>query len=337
MRQSGPARTTGDPFFLEELSRLGPDQSPSVWSLEQSQAYCRMWAKRQYENFTVVSFLLPRNLRPDFFSVYAYCRWSDNLADELDTPNQSLELLQWWENELHFCYSGRPVHPVMLALQHTIQRHDLDIRPFSDLLSAFRQDQCQTRYADEAELLDYCARSANPVGQILLSMADSNRSETRVLSDQVCTGLQLANFCQDMCRDAAKGRIYAPRSLWLRHRVSEDAFLMAHASVELKELLAEWVTITRGFFHRGWPLVDLVPPWLATDVDLFVRGGLAILDEIEQHGFDVWSRRPTLSKWKKLTLLARSFLPGIRNQPGKTLSNPANRAAAAAVRGQSHE
>ncbi len=308
MLQTADNTTADHQFFLQELARLGPDQPPSAWSLEAAEAYCRRWAKQQYENFTVVSFVLPRRLRQDFYNVYSYCRWSDNLADEVAAPDESLRLLAWWQQQLSLCYGGRPSHPVMLALQRTIQRHALPRQPLTDLLSAFRQDQTQTRYQDDSQLLDYCRRSANPVGRIVLRLADADNEETTPLSDHICTGLQLANFCQDMARDTAIGRIYAPRSRWQKHGVTEAMLLANRSTVQLQAMLGDWVTTARSHFYAGWPLVDRVPRWLATDVDLFARGGLAILEKIEDARCDVWTQRPSVSKVKKLQLLGRSLL-----------------------------
>ncbi len=315
-------------FFQDELRRLGPHQPPTAWTLEEAQAYCRRWARHQYENFSVASFLLPRRIRQDFYNVYTYCRWSDNLADEIGDTETSLELLNWWQGQLSLCYSGRPAHPVLLALQSTIQKYQLPIQPFTDLLSAFRQDQQVTRYADESQLLDYCSRSANPVGRILLMISGAATPTNLALGDQVCTGLQLANFCQDMSRDAGAGRIYAPRALWQRHEVTESDLLGGKVTTALRSMLAEWVPTTRNYFHRGWPLIERVPGWLATDVDLFVRGGLAILDRIEAAEFDVWTARPVVGKSLKLRLLCRSLTGRIfgRSSPGST---PCSRSTAA--------
>ena len=287
--------------------------------LDEAQAYCRMWARRQYENFTVVSILLPKRLRQDFFNVYAFCRWSDNLADEVASPELSLKLLDWWGEQLRLCPQGKSMHPVMIALQDTLARHQLSTELFSDLLVAFKQDQVCFRYENEAALLGYCRYSANPVGRILLGLSGVHSAETDALSDDVCTGLQLANFCQDIARDAELGRIYAPLSMWQRHQVTEAMFLEGQVRPQLQELLREWVESTRPFFQRGHELVQHVPPWLATDVDLFVRGGVAVLDAIERSKFDVWTRRPTISKLRKLQLLlcALAPLPAWRRLPSR--------------------
>jgi squalene synthase HpnC len=307
MVESAKSTTGTVRFFHGELERLGPHQPPAAWSLEEAERYCRRFARQSYENFSVVSWLLPNRLRQDFYNVYAYCRWSDDLADEVADPAHSLALLEWWQQQLLLCFSGRPSHPVLLALQQTVHRHHLSDQPFLDLLSAFRQDQMVSRYQDDLQLLDYCTRSANPVGRILLRLADADDESNCGYSDDICTALQLANFCQDMQRDAWAGRIYAPRSRWAEHAVTEQQLLMGCPTSELQSLLAAWVSDTRRIFDRGAPLVHRVPRWLAVDVDLFLRGGRAVLDAIERQAFDVWTKRPVIHKWKKMALLAQSL------------------------------
>jgi len=317
MDAANQASSPGD-WFRAELARFGPDSSTD-WSLAECEKYCQKWAVQSYENFTVVSWLLPRVLRRHFYNVYAYCRWSDNLADEIASDSESLRLLDWWEDELRKCSGGRPKHPVMRAVQATIESLELSDEPFRNLLSAFRQDRVVNRYETNDDLLDYCRRSADPVGRILLAMAKSDSAENIELSDRVCTGLQIANFCQDMARDAAINRIYAPRSLWQKHRVSEEMLLGQQCQSELKVLLADWVASTREFFRQGWPLVHRVPKWLATDVELFIRGGTEILNQVAASDYDVWTERPTVTKSRKL-MLAGQALTGRAFGRAKTLT-----------------
>lgn len=331
------SETTGNSTFHAELRRYVPSE---VWSdsepgdgqsdenrnspgfanaqpaavagetpdLAFAREYCRQLAHRHYENFTVVSFLLPRRFRQDFCNIYAFCRWSDDLADEVDGGQLSLRLLDWWEQEFLRSQTAPVNHPVLLALRDTISERNLPTEPFTDLLRAFRQDQRQQRYRSDLELAEYCRYSANPVGRILLGLANSLSAETGPLSDSICTGLQLANFCQDMARDAAMGRIYAPQQRWEKHGVCESMILAARVTPQLQSMLEEWVEDTEYYFRRGWKLVDQIPGWLATDVDLFVRGGLAILQQIKKAQYDVWTQRPEVSKAKKLSLFAQSQL-----------------------------
>ncbi|GAB5403504.1 MAG: hypothetical protein Aurels2KO_17350 [Aureliella sp.] len=229
------------------------------------------------------------------------------MADEIESDAESLRLLDWWEEQLTTAETGQPEHPVMRALSSTITEFELSLVPFRDLLSAFRQDRTVQRYDAQAELIDYCRRSADPVGRILLSMAGADSEENFRLSDQVCTGLQLANFCQDMARDAAIGRIYAPRELYESFDVSESMLLEAECKTAMQEMLAAWVGATRERFDAGWELVHRVPKWLATDIELFIRGGTKILDQVATSGYDVWTQRPVVSKSQKLLLVAQAF------------------------------
>lgn len=303
MLQSPPITTVCENNFSSEVARVSQER----FDLTSAEAFCRSWSKQQYENFTVVSWVLPRRVRQDFYNLYAFCRWSDNLADEIPSPELSLELLEQWHDQLRACFGGRPDHPIMLALSSTIEKHEMPIDDFEDLLIAFRQDQRVSRYADDAQLLDYCRHSANPVGRLVLRIAGAGTATNFELSDEICTGLQLANFCQDISRDALAGRIYAPKTLMDKYGISDEIMLAARKTDALQAMLQEWVALTRDYFHRGWPLVRRVPGWLGTDVDLFVRAGLAILKQIERAQFDVWTKRPEVSKTHKLSLLAQSL------------------------------
>ncbi|MEM8732716.1 MAG: squalene synthase HpnC [Planctomycetota bacterium] len=317
MRQSSIGTTCSGEQFEAEVERIRLRTIQRPWNLEEAQEYCRAWAKKQYENFGVVSLLLPRNVRQDFYNVYAYCRWSDNLSDEIKSDEKSLNLLREWEQDLDRCRRDAttpPSHPILLANRDTIHRHRLDLVCYRDLLVAFRQDRDVNRYESQEAILDYCRYSANPVGRIILGLAGSNTVENDRLSDLICTGLQLANFCQDMARDAAIDRIYAPQSIWQSHEVTEAMILQARATPELRSMLQQWVGETRPFFENGRVLVERVPKWLSADLELFIAGGTAILDQIEKADFDVWTSRPTVSKWHKAklfgTVLRRRFLGG---------------------------
>ena len=204
-------------------------------TLIESESYCRRLATSHYENFPLIARLLPRDLRQPFFNVYAYCRWSDDLGDELGDRQLSTRLLGWWRGELARCWAGEAMtHPVFVALQQTAKRFDLAREPFDDLLTAFEQDQVVTEYQTFDELLGYCSNSANPVGRIVLRLCGADDERSVELSDSVCTGLQLANFWQDVARDADIGRTYLPiedceRFGYSRHdlaqRITNDAFL----------------------------------------------------------------------------------------------------------------
>ena len=292
--------------FSEQLDRWGPGVESREVSPEQARAYCRSVAGTHYENFPVVSWLLPRGLRVHFRCVYAYCRWADDLADEVVDAGQSLELLSWWRDELHACYAGRRRHPVFVALGETIEQFAIPIEPFEDLIGAFEQDQRVFAYQTYEELEDYCRRSANPVGRLVLCLCECASAENVAWSDSICTGLQLANFWQDVSRDFDLGRVYLPVEDCqrfgygpedLQQRVTNEAFL---------ELMRFEVERARGALSTGRPLVDAVPGRLRVDIDLFVGGGLKILERIERIGYRVWETRPTVTKTDGVKLLLGS-------------------------------
>src|SRR2546429_2482683 len=195
-----------------------PDRAPSQ---SVAQEYCRQLARTHYENFSVATWFLPERLRQHFCSVYAYCRISDDLGDEVDHPAASLQLLDEWEGELHACYAGSPRHPVFVALAEPVRKFDIPMQPFADLLKAFRQDQTITRYPTFNDVMDYCRYSANPVGHLVLYLCGYRDRERQALSDFTCTALQLANFWQDVSRDLEKDRIYIPADLMTAQGVTE--------------------------------------------------------------------------------------------------------------------
>jgi squalene synthase HpnC len=291
-------------MFSAELELYGPQaparKTPSQWK---SRRYCRRLAKRHYENFTVASWLLPRKLRQPFYNVYAYCRWADDLADETGDPRRSLALLDWWERELRHCYQGRTCHPVFVALADTIRRFDIPLDPFVDLLVAFRQDQRVRRYEDMGHLLEYCRYSANPVGRLVLHLGRCHTPERVPLADSVCTGLQLANFWQDVANDWDRGRIYLPLADCRRFGYDEGMFARRECNEAFRRLMAAEVDQAEGYLRRGVPLVRIMPPELQLDIALFIRGGLAILNAIRRQEFDVWSARPVITKKEKLKLV----------------------------------
>lgn len=294
--------------FRAQLKQWGPEATYPPLSLADAEAYCRALATDHYENFHVVSWLLPKHLRQHFFNIYAYCRWSDDLADETGSTDESTYLLNWWEGELNRLYAGNARHPVFVALRSTLDTYQLPQKPFADLLSAFRQDQVKLRYRTDDELLDYCQRSANPVGYLVLGLAESANTETTAWSDAICSGLQLANFCQDIAIDASKNRVYIPETRLQQFGICEGEVLKGRKSEKLQSLLREWCRYADGFFDRGAPLVHHVPNWLSLDVRLFIAGGRQILKEIERNRYDVWSKRVSIGKWRKLSLVARSTI-----------------------------
>ncbi len=297
-----------DRGFESELRRYGPEADSFHVSIEEADAYCRHLASSHYENFSVVSWLLPQNLRQHFCNVYAYCRWADDLADETGTPSERLALLAWWRGELLDCLAGQARHPVFVALLPTIQEFSIPESPFLALLEAFERDQRQVRYATHAEILDYCRCSANPVGRLVLHLGRCYTQANASLSDSVCTGLQLANFLQDVAEDFERGRIYLPQASCAEFGYTDECFQKKVVDDQWRALMSAEVNRASDYLHRGWPLVDQLPQELRFQVDLFVRGGLAILQAIRDVEYDVWTARPTVGKLTQLKLAAKSWL-----------------------------
>lgn len=291
------------PVDLEIARNLPPSGS----SLEDSCKYTRWLATHHYENFSVATFLLPKTLRQHFYNVYAYCRWADDLGDEVPDPKTALELLDWWEDQLRECYAGRATHPVFIALQDTVGRFGIPIDPFRDLLGAFRQDQTVHRYATWEEVLGYCRNSANPVGRLVLYLGGYRDPERFALSDYTCTALQLANFWQDVSRDLDKDRIYIPLDLLGVAGLTESDLFERRFDDRYVQLMSGLVARTRELFQRGDPLPALVAPGLRVDIQLFARGGLAVLDAIEGIGYNTIQHRPSISGLKKCRLLGQAL------------------------------
>lgn len=300
--------------FTTELARFGPQRHYAPPSRADAQVYCSRLARSHYENFTVASTLLPRHLIRHFHTIYAYCRWSDDLADEAGGGEEALSLLRWWRQELIDCYEGRPHHPVFVALQDTIRRFDIPSQPFHDLLAAFEQDQVVKSYDTSEQLLDYCRCSANPVGRLVLYLCQSFDDERAALSDHICTALQLANFWQDVDRDFAIGRVYLPREDRRHFNYGDNDLDARRFTPAFAELMRFEVDRTRDLFYRGMPLAERMPQAMQADIELFVQGGLAILRKIEQQGYNVWTRRPALAKWEKGVLVAGALWRQVRRK-----------------------
>lgn len=277
-------------------------------SPEAAQEYTRWLATHHYENFNVVSWLLPKELHQHFYNLYAYCRWADDLGDEIPGKDRALELLAWWERELDACYEGDPSHPVFVALRETTVAKDVPKQPFADLLKAFRQDQVVKRYPTWDAVLDYCVYSANPVGRLVLYLCGYRDEARQRLSDATCTALQLANFWQDVARDLEKGRIYIPLDRAAAHGLSEQDIVEKKFDRRYVSLMQELIEYTRGLFEKGLPLSKMVEGRLSVDLAMFSRGGIAVLDAIEEMGYDTLHHRPAVSKAKQARLLGRTLI-----------------------------
>ncbi len=292
-----------------EIARTLP---PAGCSLAQAERYTRWLATHHYENFHIASWLLPRRLHRHFHNVYAYCRWADDLGDEVSGAPRALELLDWWEHELDLCYEGRPSHPVFIALAPTIRAFDIPADPFRHLLIAFRQDQTVHRYQTWDDLLGYCRYSANPVGRLVLYLCGYRDTARQQLSDATCTALQLANFWQDVSRDLDKGRVYLPLDALSRHGLDaadiEERGFDARYVALMKELIAR----TREMFAAGADLPSQGEAFLRVDLELFSQGGLAVLDAIEAMGYNTLAHRPAIGPGRRARLLAHAVAGRIR-------------------------
>src|SRR5258708_15605655 len=276
-----------------ELEIAANAPSPGC-TAEAAQNYTRRFATHHYENFSLVSWLLPKELHQHLYNVYAYCRWADHLADEIPDTQRALELLDWWEEELSGCYEGRPSHPVFIALRETIVVKDIPKQPFADLLKAFRQDQTVKRYPTWDAVLNYCVYSANPVGRLVLYLCGYRDQQRQRLSDATCTALQLTNFWQDVARDIEKGRIYIPLDAAAAHGLTEAEIVERRFDDRYVNLMKDLILRTRALFAEGMPLTKMVDARLSVDLEMFTRGVIAVLDPIEPTPYTTPHPRPPL-------------------------------------------
>lgn len=295
-----------------ELESWGPESKVTNCSPLDANNYTRWMATSHYENFPVLSWAMPKHLRQHIANVYAFCRWADDLGDEIGSPERSLHLLDWWQEELNLCYQGQLRHPIFVALSPTIEQFSLPQSYFEDLISAFKLDQSVRQYETKQQLLDYCRRSANPVGRIVLMLFDHQSSENDSYSDSICTGLQLANFWQDVACDYEIGRVYLPAQERNRFGYSDEELSQKIATESFRALMKAEVEDARASLIAGSPLIESVSGRLKIVLSMFLRGGLEILDLIQRRNFDVWSHRPTISKVRFASIAAKSlFLPRV--------------------------
>jgi squalene synthase HpnC len=273
-----------------------------------AERYTRELALGHYENFSVVSMLLPRHLRQDFSNVYAFCRTADDLGDEVPDKGLSLSYLERFREYTEACHRGEGKSPLFVALAGTIQRHQIPIEPFLDLIDAFEQDQRVNRYENFDQLVDYCRRSADPVGRLVLYMCGYRDKRRQLLSDRTCTALQLANFWQDVRRDILdRDRIYLPLDSMARFDVTEEQIREGRCDDPYRRLIKFEVDRTQRLFDEGDRLLPLLHGYVRQQVGLFSKGGRAVLEAIRRQDYDTLSRRPALSKWQKGKLVARAF------------------------------
>ena len=299
----------GPPAFLPPVEFVkSPEALRKLYTPGEARLYTRWLATNHYENFHVVSFLLPKRLHQDFYNVYSYCRWADDLADEIGDRDESLRLLDWWRSELREMYQGRATHPVFVSLIPTVEKYRIPVEPFSNLLDAFVQDQTVTRYRDWPELFGYCRNSANPVGRLILYLCGYADAERHRLSDATCTALQLANFWQDVTVDLLKDRVYIPLEIMERNGYTVEELFARKFTPAFREVMREIVDRARSMFHEGLPLAGMLDRRLALDIDLFSRGGMRVLEKIEAQGYDVLRARPAVSKAERVVLLLGSMV-----------------------------
>ena len=294
-------------FLLPADFVKSPEALRVRYAADEARAYTRWLARHHYENFHVATFLLPRRLRQDFYNVYAYCRWADDLGDEMGDRAESLKLLAWWRAELDAMYAGRATHPVFVALIGTVQKHAIPRQPFADLIQAFVQDQTVARYRDWEELFGYCRYSANPVGRLVLHLCGYSDAERQRLSDATCTALQLANFWQDVTVDLLKDRVYIPLEIMERHGYTVEELRARRFTAAFREVMRLAVEKAHELFLEGLPLSRMVDRRLALDLDLFSRGGLLVLEKIARRDYDVLAARPAVSKTERVRLLLGSL------------------------------
>jgi squalene synthase HpnC len=279
-------------------------------TLAEAQAWCKMLATTHYENFHVATLFLPSELRPHFHSVYAFCRTSDDLGDEVADTGTATRLLATWRAMLHQCFREPAAsrHPVYVALQPTIAKRSLPMEPFDGLISAFEQDQVYTHHASLGTLEEYSRYSANPVGRLVLLMSGYRAEELMGLSDEICTGLQLANFYQDIVEDRERGRRYIPADAMERFVVTDEQLVERRFDENMLAMMEFLVEDARGRLRRGERIVGLVDRDLAATLQLFVKGGYAILDAIAAQGYDTLRARPVVTKVAKMRLLGGALM-----------------------------
>ena len=302
--------------MTETASLSAPLAPPSVRlglaitsELSEAQAFTRELTHTHYENFSVISWFVPRHLRQDFCNIYAFCRIADDAGDEAGDPQTATALLADLKDRTESCFAGQSGTALFVALADTISRHDIPKKPLLDLIDAFQQDQRVTRYETFEQLLDYCRRSADPVGRIVLHLFGYHDEHRMSLSDQTCSALQLTNFWQDVRRDILdRDRIYLPRSDMDQFGVTEAQVQDGRYDENYRRLIEFEVDRTEMMFTAGDALPPLVAPEYRKQIALFGSGGRAILKAIRVQGFDTLSFRPALSRWRKFTLACKLIL-----------------------------
>jgi squalene synthase HpnC len=265
---------------------------------------------RHYENFFVLGPLTPVRLIPHLSALYAFCRYSDDLADEIGDRDEAAGRLSEWEEELRRSLAGEAMHPITRALAKSVAQFRLPAEPLFDLLSAFRQDLSVTQFPTFEYLRNYTRRSADPVGRLVLRLYGYDQPELDALSDSICTGLQLANFCQDIGDDSRRGRIYIPLDECVQFDVDPDEILSLNPSVKLEKLLRFQIVRAYKFLQAGASLPEKVDGNLRISVRLFLAGGMRLLANVQKDPLAVLRRRVRLNPWQKLATLRVALRQG---------------------------
>lgn len=299
------------------LDRMGPERCERMGEPE-ARAWCGALARGRYENFPVLTSLLPLTVRDDFAAIYAFCRWADDLGDEAGDRDRALELLGWWRTELQACFAGEPRHPVFTALRPTLRAHDLPMEPFDRLIQAFEWDNRKDRWSTLEELMRSCALSADPVGRlVLMTLGERRDAESFGQSDAVCSALQLVNHWQDVRRDLLeRNRIYIPAEATV-HIPDFEARLRATAErgwapdrdflAAYRGVLEKLCDHAESLFDRGEPLLGSLKPTSRPVVWLFAAGGRAVLDHVRSWDYETCIRRPRLGAMRKAWLVGRAW------------------------------
>ena len=297
-----------------------PKSAINAKAIAEAYEACTRLARTHYENFPVGR-LVPREMQPHVHAVYAFARYADDLADEgyagsakalgardVMTPEERLAALNDWERQLCSAPGTPGLHFIFVALHETIRRLDLPRSLFTDLLSAFKQDVVKRRYANFDEVLDYCRRSANPVGRLVLLLHGKREDELHLLADHICTGLQLANFWQDVGVDLEKDRIYLPQDDQATYGVTEESLFARVADDKYRQLLAFQVDRTQGIFNQGEPLTKKLRGMLRLEIRLTWLGGTTILRKVEALKYDTLNHRPTVGKAEMAALFLKALV-----------------------------
>ena len=282
------------------------DPPPGPWTVEKSYAYCEEFVRAHTESYPVASRFVPSELRPHIVALYAFARSADDFADEPEYEGRRAEALDRWESALSRAAHGEADHPVFVALADTMERRELPIPPLEDMLTAFRMDMDVRRYATFQALRGYTARSADPVGRLLLALFGYREPELVRYADEMSTALQLTNFWQDVAADAARDHIYLPAEDMHFFGVTEADVKALKPTPALRDLMRFEVARTRALYDKGRPLLDKLGNDLRMELTLIWLVGTTILDKIEAAHYDVFAQRPAIRRRDQAIIMARA-------------------------------